>query len=130
MAEIVSVSEDPLKRYSLNKIYYDLDDHRIRQDATLELNKLVVILKNNPTLNIRILSHTDARGQDDYNLRLSERRARSVVDYLEAKDISVDRLESEGRGETQLINDCVNGATCTDTKHEENRRTEFVVTKY
>lgn len=130
MAEIVSISEDPLKRYSLNKIYYDLDDHRIRKDAALELNKLVIILKNNPTLNIRILSHTDARGKDDYNLKLSDRRARSVVDYLKAKGVTVDRLESEGRGESQLINDCVNGVKCSDTRHEENRRTEFVVTKY
>ncbi|NND77668.1 MAG: OmpA family protein [Flavobacteriales bacterium] len=130
MAEIVTVGEDPLKRYALNKIYYDLNDHRIRQDAALELNKLVTILQDNPTLNIRILSHTDSRASDEYNMDLSERRAQSVVDYLEQKGISVDRLESKGMGETQLINECVNGATCSDAKHEENRRTEFVVTKY
>ena len=130
MAEIVTVGDDPLKRYSLSKIYYDLNDHRIRQDAALELNKLVTILNNNPTLNIRILSHTDSRASDQYNLDLSQRRAKSVVDYLEQKGISVDKLESQGMGETQLINECINGVTCSDKKHEENRRTEFVVTKY
>ncbi len=130
MAEIVTVSDDPLKRYSLNKIYYDLNDHRIRPDAALELDKLNRILKENPSLHIKILSHTDSRGQDDYNLNLSQRRANSVVDYLVDNGIDRFRLEFEGKGETQLINDCVNGVECSDEKHEENRRTEFVITKY
>ena len=130
MAEIVTIEDDPLKRYTLNKIYYDLDDYRIRYDAALELDKLVRILKENETLHIRILSHTDSRGEDDYNLNLSNQRANSVVDYLVRNGINKQRLEYRGMGETQLINDCVNGAECTDEKHEENRRTEFVITKY
>ncbi|MEM7163528.1 MAG: OmpA family protein [Bacteroidota bacterium] len=130
MAEIVTIDEDPLKRYSLNKIYYDLDDYSIRPDAALELDKLVNILKENETLHIKIFSHTDSRGDDEYNMNLSDRRANSVVEYLSRNGIEKNRLEFQGMGESQLINECVNGADCSDEKHEENRRTEFVVTKY
>ena len=130
MVEIVSVSDDPEKRYVIENIYYDLNKYDIRPDAAIELDKLVRILKDNPTVEIQLFSHTDSRGDDQYNLDLSDKRARAVVTYLVSRGIDKDRLTYQGMGETQLINDCVNGADCTDAKHEENRRSEFTVTKY
>ena len=111
----------------IENIYYDLDKSDIRPDAALELNNLVTLLQENPVVNIQIGAHTDAQGADAYNLDLSSRRAASVVSYLVQNGIRTDRLTSIGYGETQLVNDCVNGAQCSDEEHEENRRTTFKV---
>jgi outer membrane protein OmpA-like peptidoglycan-associated protein len=111
----------------LDNIYYDYDRHEIRNDAARELDRLVKILLDNPTMKIELSSHTDARGSDAYNLRLSQRRAQSAVEYLITKGISRDRLTAKGYGETRLLNHCGNDAECTDTEHQYNRRTEFTI---
>jgi len=72
-------------------------------------------------------SHTDSRGSDEYNLKLSERRAKSTAQWIAAQGIDLSRITYKGYGETQLINKCINGAKCTDIEHEENRRSEFIV---
>ena len=76
---------------------------------------------------VEIGSHTDSRGSAESNMRLSERRAKSVVVYLMSKGISQDRLIAVGYGETKLLNDCADGADCSEAAHQENRRTEFKV---
>ncbi len=111
------------KAIVLDNIYYDLNKADIRSDATPELDKLVKILKDNPTIRIELSSHTDSRSSDDYNLTLSQQRAQSAVDYLVSQGIAADRLVAKGYGETKLL---VPNAQ-TEEEHQTNRRTEFKV---
>jgi outer membrane protein OmpA-like peptidoglycan-associated protein len=110
------------KAIQLQKIYYDVDKANIREEASSDLEKLVVFLQDNPSFSIEIASHTDSRGTDEYNLKLSQDRADAVVKYLTNKSIAKERLIAKGYGETQLVNKCT---TCTEEQHQENRRTEF-----
>ena len=111
-------------------ILYDFDKSDIRRDAALVLDNVANILKQNPTLRIELSSHTDSRGNDAYNMKLSQRRADSAVKYLESKGIGRDRMVARGYGETRLINDCGNGVDCPEADHEQNRRTEIKVLRY
>lgn len=111
------------KTFRLENIYYDLDKFDIRADAAVELDKLVQILKDNPQIKIELGSHTDTRGSDLYNARLSQRRAESVINYLAIKGISKERLTAKGYGETELI---IQEAK-NEEEHQTNRRTEFKV---
>ena len=113
----------------LENIYYDFDKWNIRPDAARELDKLVKLLKDNPEIDIEMGSHTDVRGSDAYNMVLSDRRAYAAVQYLIARGIDARRLTWKGYGETKLVNECANGVKCSEVKHQENRRTEFKVTK-
>ncbi len=113
----------------LDNIYYDFDKWEIRPDAALELDKLVQLLQDNPTIEIEMGSHTDARGVDLYNLTLSNKRAKSAVKYLIEKGIDASRLTYQGYGEKVLVNACQNDVFCSEEKHQQNRRTEFKVTK-
>lgn len=125
--------EVPIKRFEIGKaikidnIYYDLDKADIRKDAAVELDKLVKILVDNPTIKIELSSHTDSRGSDSYNLNLSQRRAESAVGYVVGRGIEKSRIQAKGYGETQLVNNCSNGVVCSTEAHQENRRTEFKV---
>lgn len=112
----------------LENIYYDFDRWEIRQDAAAELDKLVKLLQDNPTICIEMGSHTDARGTDNYNMVLSDKRALAAVRYLISKGISAQRLSWKGYGETVPVNECVNKVPCTEEQHQMNRRTEFKVT--
>ncbi len=111
----------------LDNIYYDYNKDAIRPDAAVELDKLVKILQDNPTMKIELSSHTDARGSDSYNLSLSERRAKSAVNYMISKGIASSRLVPKGYGETKLLNHCSDGVECFDEEHQFNRRTEFLI---
>jgi peptidoglycan-associated lipoprotein len=113
----------------LENIYYDFDKWDIRPDAAKELEKLVRILKDNPEIDIEMGSHTDARGSDQYNRVLSDKRARAAVMYIIAQGIDSKRLTYQGYGESQHINECANGVECSEENHQANRRTEFKVTK-
>lgn len=111
------------KEIVLNNIYYDFDKARLRDESLAELDKLVSMMKETKNVIIKINSHTDARGSDSYNKRLSDARAKAVVDYLVYCGISQDRLLSEGYGEQKLI--LTNAST--DKEHQANRRTTFSV---
>ena len=113
----------------LNMIYFDFDKHNIRPDAELELQKVLRYMKAYRTVSIDIRSHTDSRAPDGYNIKLSDRRAKSTRAYLIMKGISPDRLTARGYGEYQLVNECSNGVECTEEEHQLNRRSEFIVTK-
>ena len=84
-------------------------------------------MKEYPELLIDAQSHTDSRGKDSYNLKLSERRAKSTVEYIISKGIDANRLTFKGYGESQLVNNCSNGKKCSGAEHELNRRTEFQI---
>lgn len=113
----------------LENIYYDFDKWDIRPDAAQELDKLVKLLKDNPNIEIEMSSHTDSRGNDQYNLVLSNKRAMAAVKYLIANGIDESRLTYKGYGEKKLVNHCANDVKCTRAEHQLNRRTEFKVTK-
>lgn len=111
----------------LHNIYYDLDKWDIKASESTELDKLVKMMKENPDVKIRLFSHTDSRGSASYNMQLSQKRARSVILYLEKHGIDKYRLEAVGRGETMLLNQCTEGTLCSEEDHQANRRTEFEI---
>ena len=113
------------KSILLNKIYYDIDKANITEDASTDLAKLTQFLTDNPSFKIEVDSHTDSRGTDEYNLKLSQQRAESVISFLTKKGINPANLIAKGFGESKLVNACVNGANCTEEQHQQNRRTEF-----
>ena len=111
----------------IENIYYDFDKYNIRPDAAVELNKLLDIMKRYPTMTIELRSHTDCRGNDLYNMKLSENRAKSAVLYLISRGINGKRMIAKGYGETLHVNKCSNGIPCTEPEHQLNRRTEFKI---
>lgn len=111
----------------LRNVYFDLDKAFIREDAKPSLDSVYNILVANPNIQIELSSHTDSRAPDDYNQKLSQRRADSSKAYLVSKGIDADRIVAVGYGESQLLNDCEDGVPCTDVEHQINRRTEFKV---
>ncbi|OIQ37628.1 MAG: hypothetical protein BM563_08125 [Bacteroidetes bacterium MedPE-SWsnd-G1] len=112
-----------------NQIDFDLNESDIREDAAIELNKVVAIMNRNPEIKVDIGVHTDSRAPDNYNLSLSEQRAQSILSFLIERGINSDRLTGKGYGETELLNRCANGVNCSETEHLENRRIEFIVTR-
>ncbi len=115
------------KPIALGDIYFNLDKWDITTQAAVELNKFVATLQDNPSIVVELGSHTDCRGSDSYNLRLSQRRASSSVDYVISEGIADRRIESRGYGETELTNECDDGVDCPEEKHSVNRRSEFKV---
>ena len=115
-------------------IYYDLDKYNIRPDAAKELDKIVKILHDNPTMEIELSSHTDCRSGAKYNMWLSAKRAEAAVNYIIRQGIIPYRMVAAGYGETRLINGCAcepdNNSPCTELEHQLNRRTEFKILKF
>ncbi len=111
------------KIFVMENIYYDLDKFDIRDDAALELDKLVTLLKDNPEIKIELSSHTDDRQTEQYNLKLSERRAQAAVDYIASQGVEKSRLVARGYGESKLL---IPNAV-TEEQHQVNRRTEFKI---
>ena len=112
---------------SINDILFDFDKSNIRPDAQVELEKLIVAMQKYPKLKIDIRSHTDSRGSNLYNEALSERRAKSTLQYLLEHGIDKGRLSAKGYGESRLVNECNNGVPCSEAEHLMNRRSEFLI---
>jgi outer membrane protein OmpA-like peptidoglycan-associated protein/tetratricopeptide (TPR) repeat protein len=111
----------------LPPIFFEFDKSNITEEGANVLNKLVEVMKANPNMVILAKSHTDNRGSDRYNLRLSDRRAQSTVQYLISQGISKDRISGKGMGESEPKHNC--GENCTEEQHAENRRSEFLIVK-
>jgi len=111
----------------LNTIYFELDKATIRPEAISSLDEISMVLQKYPNLNIEIGSHTDARASKEYNLDLSQRRAKATRAYLLEKGISENRLRAVGYGERRLLNDCDSDSNCSEEEHQKNRRSEFRV---
>jgi len=109
----------------LNPIYFDFDKSNITAQAAFELDKLVQIMNKYPNMVVDVVSHTDNRGPDSYNEGLSERRAKTTVQYVISKGISESRISGAGKGEKEPKVDCTGG--CTKEQHQENRRSEFTI---
>lgn len=107
-------------------ILYEYNSARITPASSRIIDEnLLKLMRDKPALRIEIMSHTDSRGNDDYNKSLSQQRAQSVVNYLVKKGINRNRLIAKGFGETRLKNKCANGVQCSEKDHQANRRTEF-----
>jgi outer membrane protein OmpA-like peptidoglycan-associated protein len=118
----------------LRNIFFDLDKYSLKPESQTELDRLLQLLEDNPTLVIEISGHTDTQGSADYNQRLSEDRAKAVVDFLVANGISRDRFEYKGYGESKpLVSDAdilkMKSKTQKDEANAQNRRTEFKILK-
>ena len=124
----VTIGDDLGKCFGIKMIYFDLDKSNIRTEAALDLEKILDVLNNNPTMKLDIRSHTDSRQTHKYNKALSERRAKSTIDWLVQNGITEDRLTGKGFGETQLVNRCSDNVKCTEEEHQMNRRSEFIIT--
>ncbi len=112
--------------YNVLPILYDYNSAVITPASKRIIDdNLLKLMREKQNLNIEILSHTDSRGNDDYNMSLSQQRAQSVVNYLVSQGISRSRLTARGYGESRLKNKCANGVDCSEAEHQENRRTEF-----
>ena len=116
----------------LKNIFYDYNKATLRDASKNELDRLTKLLNENPTIKIELSAHTDSRGGNAYNEKLSQRRAQSCVDYLIKKGISTGRLVSKGYGETKLIKTDAEIAKLKfkdekEAAHQENRRTEFKI---
>ena len=111
----------------LNNIYYDFNDDKVLPDAEKDLKVLLDLLSEYPDLVIELSSHTDSRGEDSYNERLSQRRANSAKRWLVENGAPSSKIVAKGYGESQILNKCKNGVECTDEEHRFNRRTEFKI---
>lgn len=108
----------------LNNVFFDFDKWDLRPESYVELNRVVELMTNNPSIEIEMSAHTDSYGSDEYNFKLSDERARSVREYILSKGIDPKRIVSQGYGETKPVvpND-------TDENRQLNRRVEFKILK-
>jgi outer membrane protein OmpA-like peptidoglycan-associated protein/tetratricopeptide (TPR) repeat protein len=120
--EIITVTE-----VVLNPIYFEFDKSNITREGAFELDKLVQVMKSNSNMVISAKAHTDNRGTDKYNERLSDRRAKSTRQYIISKGIDPSRISAKGMGELEPKVDC--GKDCTEEQHALNRRSEFLIVK-
>ncbi|EAR02786.1 OmpA family protein [Maribacter sp. HTCC2170] len=127
LKEMIAV-EDGIRKLKTEMIYFDFDKSYIRKDASEELDKLVQVMTEYPTMVIKIESHTDSRGARVYNKYLSEKRAKSTRAYIISKGIDANRIQSAiGYGEERLINGCDGSVRCSEANHLLNRRSEFII---
>lgn len=115
------------KEVVLNAIYFEFDKSNVTREAAFELDKLVEAMKANPNMVIMAKAHTDNRGSDQYNMSLSNRRAKSTVQYIISKGIAKERISGQGYGESEPKVDCKEN--CTEEDHAQNRRSEFLIVK-
>lgn len=115
------------KPIKIENIYYDFNKWELRDDAKIELEQLIHLMNSHPSIKIELHSHTDSRGSNKYNQRLSDKRAKAVVDFLISNGISSNRLKPVGFGESKILNGCFDGKDCSEEDHQKNRRTEFMI---
>ncbi len=109
----------------LDPILFDFDKHNIKSQAAFELDNLVTLMKKYTTMIVKVESHTDNRGSNEYNMTLSNKRAQATVQYIISKGIDKSRISGEGFGKNNPIEDCSNG--CTNEQYAKNRRSEFII---
>ncbi len=130
----VEIGSDLSSLIDIKPIYFDLDKAFIRKDAAIELDKIVLIMNQNPYMVIELGSHTDCRASKAYNEKLSQKRAKASAAYIKKRIINPARIYGKGYGESVLKNDCgCEGdvvSTCSEEEHQLNRRTEFIIIKF
>ncbi len=127
--DVLKVGSDLTKTFNLKPILYEFNSSDLTKEACEELDKVVDILNTYTDMQIDLRAHTDSRGADWHNRKLSDERASSAIKYLRARIISPFRVTGRGYGESQLLNHCSSGVKCSDEDHAINRRTEFIIIK-
>ena len=128
--KVLELSEvDLAKILGIRIIYFDLDKYFIRKDAAVELQKITDIMKAYPQMKIDVRSHTDSRKAVQYNQKLSQQRADATRAWIIAQGIAPERLKASGYGESRPVNNCVDGIKCSEADHQENRRSEFIISE-
>lgn len=125
----VKSGDDLAKLFDIGILYFDLNKSSITSKASIQLEKILELLKVYPTLKIEIRTHTDSRSSEGYNMKLSEKRYKSISTWLIKNGIQSNRLSGEGFGESKLVNECADGIKCSEAQHQENRRSEFIFIK-
>ncbi len=125
----MKADDDIFVKMGIKIIYFDLDRSFIRQDAALELEKVLDVMNQYPNMVVDVRSHTDSRQTTDYNAALSKRRAKATIEWLVNNGLAKARLTAKGYGESQLVNKCADGIDCTEEEHQANRRSEFIIMK-
>lgn len=126
-AKSYKVGDDLGKLFDIKPIYYASAKFDISEDSKRELDKLVVIMQDNTGLSVELGSHTDSKASAAFNQKLSESRAKAAYDYVVARGVDASRIGFKGYGETNILNKCLDGVTCSDEEHAVNRRTEFII---
>jgi outer membrane protein OmpA-like peptidoglycan-associated protein len=121
--DTIQISPEDL--FVINRIYYAYNSALLTAESRRQLEQLSIIMERNNEINLELRSHTDSRGDAAYNLKLSLNRAKSAIQYLVEKGLDAERFRAEGLGETQPINECVDGVVCLEPEHAINRRTEI-----
>jgi outer membrane protein OmpA-like peptidoglycan-associated protein len=118
---------------NIKPIYFDLGKYEIRKDAAVELDKIVKVMNEYPTMEIELGSHTDCRSSIALNLKLSDNRAKASAEYIKKRISNPQRIYGKGFGESKLKVNCpCEGAVksnCSEEEHQKNRRTEFIIIK-
>ena len=124
------LKEKALNNFDITEtLYYELGESDLTQSSKQLLEKVKKVMDTYPDFKLLVISHTDAQGDDEANLKLSLKRSETVISYLSSIGIKKERLKAEGKGEKEIRNRCVNGVDCSDKEHEYNRRTEFKFSK-
>ena len=129
----IEVGTDLASIIDIKPIYFDLGKADIRKDATIELDKIVKVMNDNPGMIVELGSHTDCRSTIKFNKDLSSRRAETSANYIKKRISKPERIYGKGYGESKLKVDCpCEGnvkSNCPEEEHQKNRRTEFVIIK-
>jgi outer membrane protein OmpA-like peptidoglycan-associated protein len=129
----LEIGGDLAKMIDIKPIYFDLGKYNIRKDASTELDKIVKIMNEYPTMVVELGSHTDCRSSMASNRKLSDNRAKASAEYIKKRISNPERIFGKGYGETKLLNGCAcEGAVksnCSEADHQANRRTEFIIVK-
>ncbi|MCG8581395.1 MAG: OmpA family protein, partial [Bacteroidales bacterium] len=127
--KLLEIGDDLATTFELEHIYYDFNSDVIKKKSEAVLDTVASILNKNPEMRILVRSHTDVRGSALYNKKLSERRAKSAVEYLQRRITEPYRVSGIGCGEEEPVNRCINGVDCSEEEHEVNRRSEFIIVR-
>lgn len=108
-------------------VYFSPNSDKVLSECEIILKRLAYMMRLNPSIKIEVASHTDSRGEDEYNLQLTQRQANSLKEFLIEQGIAETRIRARGFGESQLINQCQNDVKCSSEEHVQNRRVEYVI---
>lgn len=109
----------------IENILFEFNKSDLLPQSQLTLDKIVLVMTSNQNFTIELSAHSDSKGGDAYNLKLSQERANSAKNYIISKGIDSKRIKAIGYGETKLLNNCGNNSKCSDDEHAVNRRLEF-----
>lgn len=123
----IAIGIDLAKTLKIPTIYFELDKAVLQKEASFELEKVLAVLNQYQKMKIDVRSHTDSRQTKEYNMILSDKRAKVTIDWFIKRGISKDRLTGKGYGESQPVNKCSDGINCTEKEHQLNRRSEFII---